>query len=608
MEGDIINIGYPVYSDFGPHLAVIRSFSYGANFPTEYPHFADGTIRYHFMFQFLAGNLEYLGLNITNAFNIPSILSMVSVIMLLYTLALIVTGSKAVGILTNIFFFFRSSFASLTFSKDFQSFPALMQAVIHGKDIDGNGRAYIGNTAHEDWGLWSQNVFVNQRHLAFGIGTLLLVIILVIPYFIKVDEEVKAKKNFNTKSIIKNKVFRELFLERDSWMPETITVPVVCGLLLGLLAFWNGAVVIAGLSILFILALFSKNKLSFLVIACIVTILTLLQSEFFVPHGNQVVSPEFYVGFLAGSDVSLILKYIIELFGILPFILLCVFISTQENKKKQNFFKIILSIGTIAMLMIYMPETKFFWRVATPIILAAFIGLYQSQNKYISKSTIPLLFAFLAPFVVAFLLKLTPDIPVNHKYIMISIMLSDIVLAAILVEMFEAIKNAKNRWLKKIILASIIFMLISTGIIDAFTLFNLTENDVKFDSNDKTLIWVKENTNPNDLFLTYQAVCNPVLLAGRKIYYGWPYFTYSAGYNLPPREDVLKCIYGGNNAEEVKELAVENDIRYIVIDAENRNAQEYTLNEDLFDMNFDLVYFDESTNTKIFNVEPVMVN
>jgi len=48
-----------VFSDFAPHLAVIRSFSFGSNFPTEYPHFADGTIRYHFLF-FTAIAAQYL--------------------------------------------------------------------------------------------------------------------------------------------------------------------------------------------------------------------------------------------------------------------------------------------------------------------------------------------------------------------------------------------------------------------------------------------------------------------------------------------------------------------------------------------------------------------
>lgn len=85
-------IGLSVWGDFGPHLAVIRSFSWGSNFPTTYPHFAGGGIRYHFLFQFLAANLEFLGLRIDWAFNIPSILSMVSFLTLLYSFSVVLTG------------------------------------------------------------------------------------------------------------------------------------------------------------------------------------------------------------------------------------------------------------------------------------------------------------------------------------------------------------------------------------------------------------------------------------------------------------------------------------------------------------------------------------
>lgn len=74
IKDGVMRIGWSVSSDFSTHLAVIRSFSYGSNFPSGYPHFADGNMRYHFMFMFLAGNLEFLGLRLDWAFNLPSIL------------------------------------------------------------------------------------------------------------------------------------------------------------------------------------------------------------------------------------------------------------------------------------------------------------------------------------------------------------------------------------------------------------------------------------------------------------------------------------------------------------------------------------------------------
>ena len=60
--------GFSVYGDYAPHTAMMRSFSKGNNFPTEYPHFGGQDVKYHFMFQFLVGNLEFLGIRLDFAY------------------------------------------------------------------------------------------------------------------------------------------------------------------------------------------------------------------------------------------------------------------------------------------------------------------------------------------------------------------------------------------------------------------------------------------------------------------------------------------------------------------------------------------------------------
>src|SRR5258708_13972755 len=59
----ILRIANQEYSDFGPNTAIMQSFAVGHNFPTEYPHFSGDRIRYHFLFYFQAGNLDFLGLD-----------------------------------------------------------------------------------------------------------------------------------------------------------------------------------------------------------------------------------------------------------------------------------------------------------------------------------------------------------------------------------------------------------------------------------------------------------------------------------------------------------------------------------------------------------------
>jgi hypothetical protein len=45
-----------------------------------------------------------------------------------------------------------------------------------------NASGHIGRSSYqESWGLYAQNVYVNQRHLAFSLGIMVLVMIAVIP-------------------------------------------------------------------------------------------------------------------------------------------------------------------------------------------------------------------------------------------------------------------------------------------------------------------------------------------------------------------------------------------------------------------------------------------
>ena len=118
IKDGILYSGLTVYGDYAPHTAMMRSFSAGNNFPTQYPHYGGADVKYHFMFQFLTGNLEYLGMRMDFAYNIVSTLSLVGFLMLLYQLALRITGKMCCGVLALFLFFFRSGKKSSRFSTE----------------------------------------------------------------------------------------------------------------------------------------------------------------------------------------------------------------------------------------------------------------------------------------------------------------------------------------------------------------------------------------------------------------------------------------------------------------------------------------------------------
>ncbi len=172
-KGGKLQIANPEYSDFGPNTAIMQSFAVGHNFPTEYPHFSGDRIRYHFLFYFQAGNLEFLGLDPAWSLNLLSITTLVAMLVLVMVLGQVVFDSRAVGRLGSFLFFFFGSLSYIPFLQKQGSLRAAIQAITHQREYLPTIFPYRG----ELWGTWSQVTYLNQRHFASAIAILLLVLI-----------------------------------------------------------------------------------------------------------------------------------------------------------------------------------------------------------------------------------------------------------------------------------------------------------------------------------------------------------------------------------------------------------------------------------------------
>lgn len=534
IKDEKLGVGLSVFSDFSPHLGMIRSFSYGNNFPTQYAHFAGEDIRYHFMFQFLVGNLEYLGLRLDFAFNLPSIFSLIGTFLLLYVLAVKLTGTRMAGYLAALFFAFRSSPTFFVFFiNQIREKESIWEAVATLR----NNIEFIGITPYESWGLWNLNVYCNQRHLAFSLMALLLVLLLFLPLLYEQTKQLKtillSNKNKTSSWKIKLKLwFQTSFLTIQSWKIKDLKLAIGAGILLGLIAFFNGAVLIATLSILFVIAAFSDRRLEFLCMALIATGLSFLQSAFFV-DGN-IISPSFYFGFLAEEKtIQGIFSYIFRLTGILPFVLLI------------SFF--IFCKGTERVIFV----------------------------------------AFTVPFIMSFTLSLTIDVMVNHKSIMLSLMLLQIFAAGQIATYLK-----KKVVIFKIIAVLFIFCMTVTGVYDYHTILvrNSSEKNLEYDLNDDLLCWIHENTSSKDIFLTANYYLNNMLLGGAMLYNGWPYYAWSAGYDTNYRSIMVEKMYSASSKQELYQWVEQENIRYIVVDYANRTSKDYDLREDVIDMAFEKVY------------------
>ena len=298
IKDGVMYAGLTVCSDYAPHTAMMRSFSLGNNFPTQYPHFGGADVKYHFMFQFLAGNLEYLGLRLDLAYNLLSIGSLLGFLMLLYELALRITGRMCCGIWTIILFFFRSGMAFWRFLWEHLQAGDLLTVLQENT-------AFIGYTENENWGLWNFNVYLNQRHLAFG----LLLVTLALYLFM---DWLEAGISHEEKGL---QWLGKRFTAPETWKCRQPEKALFMGLFLGLGAFWNGAAVIGGLLILMGFAIFSDGKLDYLITALVTVFFSFLQTKIFIR--GSAMGFQLYLGFLAEEKTPWgVVKYLFWMGGI----------------------------------------------------------------------------------------------------------------------------------------------------------------------------------------------------------------------------------------------------------------------------------------------------
>ena len=531
IKDGILYSGFTVYGDYAPHTAMMRSFSLGDNFPTQYPHFGGEDVKYHFMFQFLVGNLEYLGIRLDIAYNMLSVFALLGFLMMLYSIGRRITGSGAAGVVTVALFFFRSSFTFFRYLWEHLRSGDLLKTLAENT-------SFIGYTPNEDWGLWNFNVYLNQRHLAFG----LLIAALVLWYYLDL---VEAGCSHSEKGLawMKNRLF-----SAEAWKIRNPEGALAAGLALGLTAFWNGAAVIGGLLILLGFAVFSDGKLDYLVTAVTAVLFSVLQSKVFIR--GSAVEADFYWGFIS-EDKSLagVLWFLIQMSGI--------------------FFA-----GAVLLLPL----------------------LKKRLHRVLTVSC-------LFPVVFAFCFSLTPDITVNHKYIMISYAFLAVLWAGLLAGLWKG-KDGSRRFAAVIRRAAAVLLavcLTATGIYDFVVILrnNGPGHRVTVNMESTLTDWLAEHLDSEDLLLTPEYSMSETTMSGVMMYLGWPYYAWSAGYDTYGRAQKAVEIYTSEDPAAVDKLVKEEKITYILFE-EGMEFEGAVCREDTIRELYTMVYQSDDGRIRIY--------
>ncbi|PYL68559.1 MAG: hypothetical protein DMF28_06340, partial [Verrucomicrobia bacterium] len=546
-SGTKLQISNPEYSDFGPNTAIMQSFAVGHNFPTEYPHFSGDRIRYHFLFYFQAGNLEFLGLNPAWSLNLLSIVTLVAMLILALTLGEVVFNSRAVGRLGSFLFFFFGSLSYVPFLHRQGSVRAAIQAIRQQRDFLPSIFPYRG----EQWGTWSQVTYLNQRHFASAIGILLLVLIfLVICYRIR-PKRPKAPPPIDSVAAQPNP-FPEIAADtgsEDASRPENVLEPrgditsasvatepkqevavpaerfrdtlpgfIFSGVLLGLLPMWNSAVFIGASAVLGVLFILFPLRLQMLALAVTAGLIALPQMLYLTGGSGRIPMPRLiHWGYMVEQPTAAnVAKYLGFTFG----------------------FKWLL----IALALVFANSLQ------RRIFLAA-----------------------LSLVAVAFSFQFTIEVLANQKFLHTWVIIANLFVAFALWRLWRF--SLGGTTLPGKFVAAVLFLLIIPGgVIDLFPIHNTGWSEVTY-RNDPLIDWLKKETKPRDIFLTDRFVNHPILMAGRRVFYGWPYYAWSAGYNASNRDRVYTELFESKDPWKVYHLLKENGISYVAYDNAVRQAQ-----------------------------------
>jgi hypothetical protein len=536
-------IAFKAWTDFGANVSLNQSFALGHNFPPQHPFFPGEFIRYHFLFWFQTANLEFLGLNPVWSINILSILSLLALLVLIMTLGQVLFQSRVVGRIAALLFFFSSSLSYLPFLKAQSGFRGALSSIAHGTEFLSSGYPYRGET----WGVLSANVFAYQRHLIGGIGLLVAVMIFLVDRHSRLKtEEVEPQLSIaSPQDEIEQAataegelapVTRDEALPAEELTPENTTPRdfagwIFCGVIIGLLPYWNSPTYLAALAIFGCVFLFlpmRSRTLSLIGAAIVVG----LPQVLWLRSGNVAGYSLFHWGYTIDQpSLFLILKYLLWTFGV-KWILLGVAIIFATGWQRR----LLLAISSLV--------------------------------------------------VVVFMFQLSTDIFNNHKLLNIWTTLVNVYAAYALWQI------ARYRIAGVALAIALAATTVFGGVVDLFPLHNDPMLAVPY-QNDRLSQWLLTSTKPSDVFLTHQYLTHQILFTGRKIYLGYTLFAWTAGYNVPEREALYRRMFQEADRDELVRLLHENKIAFVAIDdAVRRNESLSEFNQATYEKHFVRVFED----------------
>ena len=558
-----------IWSDFSAHIPVIRSFSYGYNWPVEYPIYPGAPIRYHFLFYWLVAMLEKIGIRIDWAINIPSIIGFAALLIVIYGITKTIIKKKWAGWVAMILFLCNGS---LSFLKYFETHPLSTQTPMN---IYTNTK--FPAFAPWDGGIisafWNLNIYTNQRHLAGAFA----IVLGWIWYWAKIRE--------------------------IPWKNQNKWMTLVLGITIGILPYAHQpSLMIMGIFMACYIILYKHLRIH-LILGGIIGALIAIPQLIPLFSSESATSFSYHPGYLIETALTMqtIIKYWWQNLGISMILIPLGFILLPNKDKKfmlpliplfiipncfkfsieiaanHKFFNFFLIMGNI--LTIY---------VLQKILSIKISHLMGDMHWGATKKGSPCGY---------FWGKMHDR---THQMIY-----KNVINFAGSIEKFSGFTCSFGGGIytisKYCLVATIFLFLTLSGIIDLFPIINDPKYELVDMPKNETAQWIEKNTPKDTIFLNSSYMYHPASLAGRKIFLGWPYFPWSAGYK-ENRMPIMKTMYESDK-QIYCPLFQKYHISFISVENVFGNPDLPTINLETYLEKFTPIYLNANKSYAIFTAE-----